>query len=242
MADIRGLVAAAGSGSRSGLSYPKTLFPVRGKPILVRILELLKHIDAQPTIIVSHKGYAPVTECLEQNNFSANLTIQPEPLGMGDAVLRFKNSPVFKDTENVLLVWGDIPFIQQQTVETLIRIHMESNNDFSFVTSKVDAAYTLVKRDERGEISGVDETREKKITTPQPGERDIGLFLFRKEPVFDLLAQNLIGKYGQATGEHGFLYVIQHLASQGFKVQGLPIATELDLVSLNKMDDLKSFI
>ena len=37
MADIRALVAAAGRGTRAGLPYPKTLFPIQGKPILIRI-------------------------------------------------------------------------------------------------------------------------------------------------------------------------------------------------------------
>ena len=242
MVKIRGLIAAAGSGSRSGLTYPKTLFPVKGKPILVRILGLLEHVDAQLTIIVSPKGHDAVVKCLDEHKFSANLVVQPEPLGMGDAVLRFKNSPSFKDAEHVLLVWGDIPFIQQSTVAELVKAHVGNNNDFTLITRVVDEAYTLVKRNEEGCVVGIEETREAKNISPQPGERDIGLFLFRKDPVINLLEQELAGKYGQVTGEHGFLYIIQHLALQGYKVQGLPIATELDLVSLNAMEDLKSFI
>jgi bifunctional UDP-N-acetylglucosamine pyrophosphorylase/glucosamine-1-phosphate N-acetyltransferase len=43
---------------------------------------------------------------------------------------------------------------------------------------------------------------------------------------------------GAATGEHGFLYVVEHLIQRGFKVEALPIATERDLVSLNRPSDL----
>ena len=242
MVNIKVLIADAGLGSRSGLNYPKTLFSVQGKPILIHLLEVLKNIDVQPTVIVSPDGHDSVMECLERNKFSAHLIIQPEPLGMGDAVLQFRNSPAFRNSEHILLVWGDIPFIQPQTVAALIREHEENNNDFSLVTKEVDAAYTLVNRNKKGEITGINETRETKNATPHYGERDIGLFLFRKEPVFDLLEQDLVGKYGQVTGEHGFLYIVQHLASQGFRVQGLPVATDLDLVSFNTMKDLKSFI
>ena len=35
MVNIKVLIAAAGLGSRSGLNYPKTLFSVKGKPILI---------------------------------------------------------------------------------------------------------------------------------------------------------------------------------------------------------------
>ena len=64
MAEIRALVAAAGRGTRAGLPYPKTLFPLQGRPILVRILELLALYDKEPTVIVSPDGEAPVRECL----------------------------------------------------------------------------------------------------------------------------------------------------------------------------------
>ena len=48
MAELSALVAAAGRGTRAGLPYPKTLFPVQGKPILVHIAELLAPYDAHP--------------------------------------------------------------------------------------------------------------------------------------------------------------------------------------------------
>ena len=34
------LIAAAGHGHRSGLPYPKTLYPIKGKPILIHLLNL----------------------------------------------------------------------------------------------------------------------------------------------------------------------------------------------------------
>jgi hypothetical protein len=87
----------------------------------------------------------------------------------------------------------------------------------------------------------VSETREHGVTSPQPGEREIGLFAFRMQPVFEMLQADLPGKLGSATGEHGFLYVIEYLARSGAKVDALTIATDLDLVSLNSLSDLKQY-
>lgn len=242
MVEIRALVAAAGRGTRAGLPYPKTLFPIQGKPILVRIAELLAPYDAQPTIIVSPEGEQPIRQCLSQNSMCAHLVVQPEPFGMGDAVLRFTDSPAFAEVEHVLLVWGDIPFLQPETVAAMVDAHIQHNNDFTFATCAVDSAYTVVSRDAAGQVTGVVETREQGIADPQVGERDIGLFIFRKQPVFDLLRADLTGKWGQSTGEHGFLYVVRHMAERGYRVQGLPIATELDLVSLNALKDIEAFL
>lgn len=242
MVEIQALVAAAGRGTRAGLPYPKTLYVVQGKPILVRIAELVQGYSSGLTVIASPQGEPEIVNELQSHAVEAEVLVQAEANGMGDAVLCFEASSAFSRTEHVLLIWGDIPFIQRETVERLVSEHLSSDSDFSFATRKVDAAYTVVSRDEEGQVTGVVETRELGIGQPQAGEREIGLFIFRKTPVFEMLKEELAGKWGLKTGEHGFLYVIGHLAARGYKVQALPIATELDLVSLNNLSDLDGYI
>lgn len=241
MTDIKVLIAAAGTGSRAGLPYPKTLFPIQGEPILVRILNLMREIDPCPTVVVSPAGRDQVAECLAAQGLSAHLVLQPEPLGMGDAVLRFRDSPAFPTARHLLLIWGDIPMVQPETVRALVQAHREHGNDFTLVTKLVDTAYTVVRRDAEGTITEVIETREAGLE-PGPGERDIGLFLMRAAPVLDLLPRELPGKFGKKTGEHGFLYLIGHLSRLGFKVEGLPVAHDLDLVSLNSLKDIQAYL
>ncbi len=242
MADVRVLVAAAGRGTRAGLPYPKTLFRIRGKSILVRITELLAAYDATPTVIVSPDGLVLVQQALDAVGQAAHLVEQPVPTGMGDAVLRFAQSPAYKSAEHVLLLWGDIPFIQSETVAAVVNAHLAHGNDFTCATRSVDSAYTIVSRDLDGAVTGVVETREAGIAKPQSGEREIGLFVFRKSVVLDALREELPGKWGKSTGEHGFLYIIGHLAARGFRVEALPVATDLDLVSLNSMKDVDDFL
>ena len=57
-----------------------------------------------------------------------------------------------------------------------------------------------------------------------------------------MLKAHLPGKFGSNTGEHGFLYAIKHLARSGATVDALPIATELDLISLNSCLILHHFL
>ena len=47
---------------------------------------------------------------------------------------------------------------------------------------------------------------------------------------------------GVSTGEHGFLYIIAHLASTGYKVEALSIASDLDIVSLNSLQDIDAYL
>ena len=58
------LIAAAGKGTRAKLSYPKTLYKINGKEILLSILEITNEYDQKPTIIVSPKGEIDINNFL----------------------------------------------------------------------------------------------------------------------------------------------------------------------------------
>ena len=233
------LIAAAGRGTRAGLPYPKTLFEVQGQPILLRVALALAPYAAEMVVVASPDGAGLVRECLAQGTVPARIAVQSQPLGMGHAVLAGLAEIA---TEHVLLAWGDIPFFQPATVAAMVGAHHARGNDFTFATAIVDSAYTMVSRATDGTVCSVIESREAGIADPGPGEREIGLFIFRREPVWTMLQQDLPGKFGKHTGEHGFLYLIGHLAAAGFKVEALALASELDLVSLNSLGDLKGYI
>jgi hypothetical protein len=64
--------------------------------------------------------------------------------------------------------------------------------------------------------------------------------MLRPDKVLPVLAERLPGWSGSSTGEHGFLYVIAHLARRGLRVTAVPTATDLDLISLNRLADLEA--
>ena len=237
-ARLRALIPAAGRGSRAGLPYPKTLHPVRGTPILGRLLDLLAPYDAEPVVVVSPEGQAPVAAFLAETGRHAELVVQPEPRGMGDAVLRFEDAAAAHEAEDVLLVWGDIPLLSPDTLAATVEAHRAGGAAMTFPTRHVERAYTIVQRDPAGRVTALIETREAGIE-PGPGERDIGLFVCRRAAVFPLLAQRFADGIGARTGEHGFLHIVGHLARGGLRVEALPIATPDDLVSLNALADLE---
>jgi bifunctional UDP-N-acetylglucosamine pyrophosphorylase/glucosamine-1-phosphate N-acetyltransferase len=237
MTEFRVLIPAAGTGSRAGLPYPKTLHPVGGMPILLRQLSLLRAFDPCPVVVTSPTGHAPIAETLAAAGAVAELIDQFAPTGMGDAILRLDAAISGTVPEHVIAVWGDIPLLDPQTIAATVERHLAVGNDFTFPTRHVEAAYTVVTRDPAGKVTALAETREAGVT-PSPGERDIGVFVFRRAPVFDLLRRKLPGALGTTTGEHGFLYIVRHLVEHGHAVEALPIATERDLVSLNRLSDL----
>lgn len=237
MTKVRALIAAAGSATRAGLSYPKTLHPVGGRPILLRLIDRLAPFDPHPTVIVSPAGHAPIAACLAAAGVAADLVDQAHPTGMGDAILAFRAAPGFATADHVLLAWGDLPLLGQATIDALVGAHLANGNDLTLASRMVNEAYTRVERDAAGKVVAVVETREAGLAI-EPGERDIGLFMFRADPMFAMLGEKLDGAIGARTGEHGFLYIVRHLVAAGCKVEALPIATADELVSLNRLSDL----
>jgi bifunctional UDP-N-acetylglucosamine pyrophosphorylase / glucosamine-1-phosphate N-acetyltransferase len=235
------VIAAAGKGSRSGLNYPKCLFEIENKPIIIRLLQTLATWDSKPNIIVSNSGHNLIEKKLLQYNFDANFILQTNPLGMGNALLGLRNI-VHHLSENILLAWGDLPFISEDTVSELVEHYFFESSDFSLVTAHSSNPYTIVMRDNLNNIQQVIETRESKAPiSDKSSERDIGIFIFKRELVLDFLEKPAYNKFGDNSGEHGFLYILEHLVKAGFKVTSTETMQNIETISFNSPKDVEGY-
>ena len=230
------LIPCAGKGSRSNLKYPKTFYSINKKKILHRIIDSFKNYNFDIKIVInikdlnlfqSHaKNYSKKIEYLFQNN--AN--------GMGNAVLKIVNSKNYKHIKDIILIWGDIPFIKIKTIDNMIKNHIKNENDFTFVTGNSKNPYTQVLRDKNNKVINVIENKNKKNKIKY-GERDIGLFIFKKKYVIKTLQD--LKKKNKSNNELGFLNVIKSLYKLNLKIEGINIANEKEMKSLNYIGDLK---
>lgn len=242
--NLSAVIAAAGKGTRSKLSYPKCLFTIKNKTILGRILEAIPEDVKSTNIIVSNDGYPLIESYLKSiKKEEVNLVIQEKQLGMGNAILQLDNIRDILE-ENILLLWGDLPFISSDSIENLMLHHFNDNNDFSFLTLKSNNTYTIVERDNFNNVKKVVETKEcLEAQIPiNACERDIGVFIFKRDLVFEYLKKDFFNKFGQQSGEHGFLYVIEHLVNHGYRVSGLETTKAIEGVSFNSIDDIEEFL
>jgi bifunctional N-acetylglucosamine-1-phosphate-uridyltransferase/glucosamine-1-phosphate-acetyltransferase GlmU-like protein len=235
MSNYRVLIPAGGRSSRSGLSYPKSLYRLGGVPILIKICRTLAAYDTHPVIVINPAQEPLFTEVLHEFGQTAQLVFQHQPLGMGNAILQA--DAVIDPAAHVILVWSDIPLLGLPTVQNMLHCHTVFNNDFTLVTALTNYCYTIVKRED-GHLRQVAETRALGIEPLTDGERDIGLFVFKKQLVFDQLANNIPPEMANGTKEHGFLYIIETLVQAGYRAEGYPLAQPNDLLSFNTPDDL----
>jgi bifunctional UDP-N-acetylglucosamine pyrophosphorylase/glucosamine-1-phosphate N-acetyltransferase len=112
---IAAVVLAAGKGTRMKTSLPKVLHRLAGRPMIDHVLGHLKPLGCERIIVVVSPGMEKLATVVAPNP----IAIQAEPLGTAHAVLAARAS-LAGFTGDVLVVFGDCPFISGETIERLV--------------------------------------------------------------------------------------------------------------------------
>jgi bifunctional UDP-N-acetylglucosamine pyrophosphorylase/glucosamine-1-phosphate N-acetyltransferase len=117
MAEIRtaAVVLAAGKGTRMKTELPKVLHPLAGRPMIDHVLANLAPLDCERIVIVIGPGMEGVAAAVAPHATA----LQAEPLGTGHAVLAAR-AAMQGFSGDVLVVYGDCPFISTATIKQLI--------------------------------------------------------------------------------------------------------------------------
>ncbi|ALD14999.1 bifunctional N-acetylglucosamine-1-phosphate uridyltransferase/glucosamine-1-phosphate acetyltransferase [Buchnera aphidicola (Aphis glycines)] len=148
------LILAAGKGRRMNSNYPKVLHKLGGKTILEYVLKTAKSINPKKVILVCTKNIKKILS--KTQNFSVEWVIQIHPKGTGDAItIASKN---FSDNENVLVLYGDMPFISKESIKKLQESKKKSH--LSLLTSNIKnpEGYGRVLR-KNGKVIGIVEDK-----------------------------------------------------------------------------------
>lgn len=125
------IILAAGKGSRMKSNYPKVLHKLSGKTILEYVLNTAKSIEPKKIILVCTDQ---IKKILSKNrDISIEWIIQQEPKGTGNAIIVASKS--FSDNENIIVLYGDMPFISTNSLKKLQESKKISN--LSLLTSNM---------------------------------------------------------------------------------------------------------
>jgi bifunctional UDP-N-acetylglucosamine pyrophosphorylase/glucosamine-1-phosphate N-acetyltransferase len=229
------LIPAAGRGSRLGTDTPKILAPLAGQETIWSILHsklapLVDHIH----LVLSPEG-APIFPSLPPNVSSS---IQPEPIGMGDAI--FGARAAWAAFDALLIVWGDQVFVSTDTLRRALAALISPEHQAVLPVTRMAEPYVEYLFEDRKLIK-VLQTREGDQTT-RNGFSDVGTFLLTTAgliPAWDsYLAQ---AKRGGATGEVNFLPFLPFLSAQGWTVTPLEVSDATEARGINTKEDLAFF-
>jgi len=111
------IILAAGEGKRMRSALPKVLQPIAGRPMLEHVIAAARALaPAGIHVVYGHGGEQVRAAFADQRDLS--WTEQRERLGTGHAVMQAL--PAIPDEACVLVLYGDVPLIQAQTLRDLL--------------------------------------------------------------------------------------------------------------------------
>src|SRR3990172_10828633 len=114
---LKVIILAAGKGRRMVSDIPKVLHPLGGIPLLTHVVKSAQQLEADAIYVVYGNGGSTVHEVL--NHLPVSWIEQHEQLGTGHAVLQAV--PYCDDSDQVLVLYGDVPLIALDTLRRLLK-------------------------------------------------------------------------------------------------------------------------
>lgn len=149
------IVLAAGEGKRMKSKLAKVLMPLAGRPLLAHVLETARAL--QPQVI--HMVYGHNGEQVQQafaGQADLHWVLQAQQLGTGHAV--DQALPEVPDDAQVLVLYGDVPLTQAETLRQLV----SAGNNLNLLTTRPadPHGYGRVLCDSHGHVQAVIEEKD----------------------------------------------------------------------------------
>jgi len=149
------VILAAGKGTRMRSSLPKVLHKIADKPMVQHVIDTVKRIGSDNIhLIYGHGG-----DIMKQHIADSRLNWieQTEQLGTGHAMQIAQ--PHFKADEKILMVYGDVPLLSEQTLQKLITVQPLGGIGLLTIKLADPTGYGRIER-ANGEVIGIVEQKD----------------------------------------------------------------------------------
>ncbi|HTY45106.1 MAG TPA: NTP transferase domain-containing protein [Patescibacteria group bacterium] len=173
------IILAAGKGERMKSETPKVLHPICGRPMLAYVLDLVKGLKAEQVVAVLGYKHQQVRAILPGH---IKVVLQEQIRGTADAVK--KAMPLLSGfTGTVLVLYGDNPLLQKQTLKKLLQHHIRNSCDATLLTATVEkpSGYGRILRDKYASICGIVEEKDADDFQKEIKEINTGIACFDKK-------------------------------------------------------------
>ncbi|MBI2355780.1 MAG: NTP transferase domain-containing protein [Candidatus Doudnabacteria bacterium] len=238
MNNVQVVILAAGKGTRMGHpELPKVLVELNGRSLISHLLiEVDKlGLELPAVIVVGFKA-----DLVKQHLGDKYLYIeQKEQLGTAHAVAVAKD---YVTTDNVLVLYGDMPLIKVESLRRLIKYHLDTKSKFTMFTADVksfEEPYHIFSNfariiREKGYIVKITELAhltdaEKTITEVNPG-----IYIFNTQ----WLWKNIDSALNNSHPEKYLTDLVATAVRQEVKINTLEIKPE-EIFGINTLRDLQ---
>lgn len=220
------VVLAAGEGTRMRSTLPKVLHPVAGRSMLAWVLDAVAETKPERTVVVVGHGADDVIASLPDG---VEHCVQNQRLGTGHAAsVALEHLGSLLAGTGVLVVPGDTPLIDGETLGSLVETHQRQEAVVSLLSTEVadPTGYGRILRDEQGAMVGIVEQAD--ATPAQAAIHEINAGMY----VFDAVAMTrdlAVVTTENAQGEYYLPDLVAIATVRGDRVEAIP--SEADRLS-----------
>ena len=183
----KAVILAGGQGKRMKAEMPKPLFKVLGEPMLEWVITACESADISDICVV--KGYKGemIDEYLAGRYTTVN---QAERLGTGHTVQQAIPFLSNEKNGNTLVLCGDAPFIDEETIRQSLMLHKQNDNAVTVITAELDdpTGYGRIVRTDNG-IKGIVEHKDATPAQRSIKEVNSGAYWFKTGDLISLLGK-----------------------------------------------------
>lgn len=182
------IILAGGEGTRMNSKKPKVMAEILFKPMIDRVLDAAKGAGVNSICVIT--GYrADILEAHLEGR--AHCVRQTQRLGTGHAVMQAVDYVKENDFDNVLILNGDAPFIDSETISEALEYHINRNFVQTVISAKIENpfGYGRIIRDYNGDFTAIVEEASADKETKKINEINSGAMWFKAESLLYLLSK-----------------------------------------------------
>lgn len=232
------VILAAGKGKRmNNPDLPKVLAELNGKPLIQYVLNQIEQLypDKVVTIVGHHKEQ--VIEFIDNLGLlNHTFAEQNNQLGTGHAVIQTKEE-LSDFNGNILILCGDVPLLQFETLNHFINKHQEEDSDLSVLTAITSNpfGYGRIVRNSENEFERIVEEKDASSIEKFITEINSGIYLVDCQKLFYALGKI---ENSNAQGEYYLTDIVGILKNEGNKINAFDLVSFDEMQGINSQDDL----
>ena len=220
------VILAAGQGKRMASDLPKVLQPLAGRPLLQHVVDCARAMGADAIHVVYGHGGDGVRAAFAGQPL--DWVLQAERRGTGHALLQAM--PSIADENLVLVLFGDVPLVQANTLRTLVE--RAGPKSLALLSVQLDdpSGYGRVLRDKAGNVYRIVEQRDANRKELAVRECNTGVLAAPASALRRWLAGL---SNDNAQQEYYLTDVVTQAVRDGFRIEVLPAPTTAEVLGVN---------
>lgn len=233
------IILAAGKGTRlNHESLPKVLVPFKGQPLIMYLLSNIEKITRHIRPVVVVGCMAEKVEKVLGEKFE--YALQEPQLGTAHAVKAAKEKI---KAENVLVLYGDMPYISEESLRKIIRLHHDKESMLTMFTATVPDFkneylslfnYGRIIRNFQNEIIKITEYKDASKKEKQIKEINSGIYMFNAKWLWENI-KKIKNKNEQK--EYYLTDIVEIAIAQNVPINAIEIPAR-EVIGINSEEDL----